>query len=396
MRGADGLDRGSAGEGGSSRVCRHLLLGAACFGIGAAVLAIATPRSPAVGVSATAALTCVALAAQASTRWGSLALTGWVCAFGCAALFFPAAFISWGDFELKRLIVPLIQVIMFGMGTTLTFEDFKRVTRMPFGVLIGVVLQFSVMPLGGWMFARVFHLEGHVAAGLILVGSCPGGVASNVIAYLAGANVALSVTMTSVSTLLSPVMTPLAMVWLSGSYVPVETVPMMLSIVNMTLLPVLAGLFLSRYASAFTQMLGRWMPAVSILAICVIIAVTVALSRDDLLTVGLALFAASVCHNAIGYLLGYTSSRVVGLSEVDSRTVAIEVGMQNGGMATGLAFDVLHSERAAMASAVFGPWSAVAGSALASYWRRCPAGVPGRAARPGERRTTGRRYGEPS
>jgi len=152
--------------------------------------------------------------------------------------------------------------------------------------------------------------------------------------------------------------------------VPIETGPMMLSIVYMILLPVLGGLFLGRYASGVTRRLGRWMPLVSMLSICIIIAVTIALSRDQLFVVGPALFAASVCHNATGFVLGYAGSRVLGLNRIDSRTVSIEVGMQNGGMATGLAFNVLGSAQAAMASAIFGPWSAVAGSALASFWRR--------------------------
>lgn len=324
------------------------------------------------GILLTGALACLGGAAQASTRSKSLALTAWVGTFACAAFFFPAAFISWGNFELRQLIVPLIQVVMFGMGTTLTLSDFARVGRQPFGVVIGLVLQFTVMPLGGWLYARFFKLDGVVAAGLILVGSCPGGVASNVIAYLAGANVALSVSMTAVSTLVSPLTTPAAMSLLSGRYVPVEPLSMMVSIVKMIVLPVLSGLVLAVYVPRFTRWLSAWMPPVSILCICFIIAVTVALSRDDLLTVGVALFAASVCHNATGYLLGYLGACLARLEEADRRTVAIEVGMQNGGMATGLAFEVLRSPQAAMASAVFGPWSAVAGSVLASYWRRRP------------------------
>jgi BASS family bile acid:Na+ symporter len=162
---------------------------------------------------------------------------------------------------------------------------------------------------------------------------------------------------------------------LSGRYVPVEPLPMMASIVKMIVLPVLCGLILAVYLPRLTRWLSAWMPPVSILSICFIIAVTVALSRDDLLAVGLALFAASVCHNATGYLLGYVGASVCRLEEADRRTVAIEVGMQNGGMATGLAFEVLRSPQAAMASAVFGPWSAVAGSVLASHWRRHPLAV---------------------
>jgi BASS family bile acid:Na+ symporter len=348
---------------------RNLLVTGICLLVLAAVAAGAGRYAPA-GTAVTAALMCAALATFSSGRWKSLAFTIWVLAFACAALFFPSVFVSWRDFELKNLIVPLIQVIMFGMGTTLTFRDFERVVRMPVSVLIGFVLQFTIMPLGGWFFAAAFNLKGPVAAGLILIGSCPGGVSSNVLTYIAGANVALSVTMTACSTLMSPVMTPLGMKILAGQYVPIEAGQMMLSIVYMILFPVLGGLFLGRYAGGVTRHLGRWMPFVSMLSICIIIAVTIALSRDQLFVVGPALFAASVCHNATGFVLGYAGSRALGLNRIDSRTVSIEVGIQNGGMATGLAFNVLGSAQAAMASAVFGPWSAVAGSALASLWRR--------------------------
>ena len=322
------------------------------------------------GVAFTVALVGLGIAANASERFRSFAFTVAVFAFVCAAMFFPELFTSWAGFELKCVIVPLIQVIMFGMGTTLVFADFTRVFRLPRAVLAGMFLQFTVMPLMGWTFSALFGLAPLVAAGLILVGSCPGGVSSNVITYIARGNVALSVTMTACSTMVSPLMTPLAMKVLAGQYVPIEVVPMMLSIVQMILLPVIAGLLVSRYAPGFTAWSGRWMPFVSMLSICIIIGITIGLSRDQLLIVGPALFAASVCHNAAGYLLGYSGARLVGLTRTDSRTVAIEVGMQNGGMATGLAFNVLKSEVAAMASAVFGPWSAVAGSVLASLWRR--------------------------
>ncbi len=322
------------------------------------------------GVTLTTSLVALAAAARASVRFRGLTFTVGVFAFAAAAGFFPGLFISWRGFELRNLIVPLIQLIMFGMGTTLAFDDFSRVARMPKAVLIGIALQFTIMPLLGWSWAAAFGLTSAVAAGLILVGSCPGGVASNVIAYIARGNLALSVTMTACSTMMSPLMTPLAMGLLAGQYIPIEAWPMMVSILKMIVGPVIAGLLVSRYLSFFNAWSRRWLPSVSMLSICIIIAITIALSRDELLVVGAALFAASVCHNAAGFTLGYVGARIFGLNAVDSRTVAIEVGMQNGGMATGLAFNVLRSELAAMASAVFGPWSAVAGSALASHWRR--------------------------
>jgi BASS family bile acid:Na+ symporter len=345
-----------------------IFLGAAAL-VSAAAFALAG-QIPVAGTVATLGTALMALAAGASRRFKSLAFTVWVLAFVICSMFFPGLFISWGPLQLRDTIGPLVQVILFGMGMTLTFDDFARVLRMPRGVFIGFALQYTVMPLMGLTFAALFGLRPEVAAGLILIGSCPGGVASNVITYIAGANVALSVTMTACSTLLSPLITPFAMKLLAGQYVPIDTWAMMKTILWLIIVPLVAGLLVNRYAHKLAGKLVRVLPFLAMLSICIIIAVTIALSREDLLAMGLGLFGASVCHNAAGLTLGYWGARAAGLDKRDSRTVAIEVGMQNGGMATGLAFKVLNSTKAAMASAVFGPWSAAAGSALASYWRR--------------------------
>jgi BASS family bile acid:Na+ symporter len=299
-----------------------------------------------------------------------LGFTFMVFAFASCAITFPFLFTSWSGFELKRTIAPLVQLILFGMGMTLSFDDFIRVIKMPKAVFIGFGLQYTVMPLVGFFCAWVFGLEAEVAAGLILIGSCPGGVASNVITYLARANVPLSVTMTAFSTLLSPIMTPLAMTLLSGVYVSIEFLPMMWSILYMIIFPLVAGILIHRYMPRQAAMMAKVLPFLAMLAICIIIAVTIALSRDDLMQIGFILFAAAACHNAIGYLLGYNAARLFRMTPRDCRTVAVEVGMQNGGMATGLAFNVLNSARAAIASATFGPWSAITSSVLASWWSR--------------------------
>ena len=241
---------------------------------------------------------------------------------------------------------------------------------MPKAVLVGMCLQFTVMPLAALTFSRVFGLGPEVATGLILIGSCPGGTASNVIAYIAGANVALSVTMTACSTMVSPVMTPLAMKLLAGQYVPIAFLPMMVSILKIIIVPIGLGLLINRYLPRIADRLKPFMPAVAMFAICMVIGVTVALARDQFLQVGLALFGAAACHNALGYTLGYSGGRLFGFNRRDSRTIALEVGIQNGGMATSLAFNVLKSPIVAMGSAVFGPWSAVTSSVLASWWRR--------------------------
>jgi BASS family bile acid:Na+ symporter len=304
-------------------------------------------------------------------RWlEGLGFTFTVLAFGAAAFTFPEAFIAQDGFEMKRVIAPLVQIILLCMGMTLTLVDFTHVLSAPRAVVIGAVLQFSIMPLAGFTFAWAFGLEKEVAAGLILIGSCPGGVSSNVITYLAKGNVPLSVTMTAVSTLLSPLITPFAMKWLAGAYVPVEVGPMMLSILKMIILPLALGFAIRRFLPRLAVKLVRVLPALAMLSIAIIVAITVAMSRDDLIKVGLVLLAASACQNAAGYLLGYGAARFSGLDIRDSRTVALEVGLQNGGMATGLAFNVLQSPAAALAAATFGPWSAVTSSALASWWSR--------------------------
>jgi len=297
--------------------------------------------------------------------------TVWVLVFAASGYLIPSVYTwEWHGWEPKRAIGPLVQLIMFGMGVTLTFEDFGRVLKMPKAVLIGVVCQYAIMPLLAWSFASAFRLQTEVAAGLVLIGSCPGGVASNVICYIARANVPLSVTMTACSTMLSPLVTPFAMKLIAGQYVPIEVIPLMLSILKLILVPVLLGLLVNHFAHRIVERLAVILPVIAMFSICVIIAITIALASSDLATVGLTLFGAAACHNAAGYVLGYGAARVWGLDERDCRTVALEVGIQNGGMATGLAINVLKSPFVALGSAVFGPWSAITSSVLASRWQR--------------------------
>jgi BASS family bile acid:Na+ symporter len=320
-------------------------------------------------------LAALAIYFQTKSSLKVFTFTFWVFAFTAAALFYPVAFLSWGGFELKRLNVPLIQLIMFGMGASLSFADFARAVKMPKAVLIGMLLQFTVMPLAGWSIAHVFGFEPEVAAGVILIGSCSGGVASNVMAYLARANVALSVTMTACSTLLAPLMTPTAMKILAGRLVPIPFIGMMISIIKMIILPIVAGLIANWLLHGRRKWLDRILPVVSMAAICFIIAIIAANSRNELLTAGFLLIGAAAVHNTIGYTLGYFGARAARLSETDCRTVAIEVGMQNG---VGLAIDVLKSTNAALAPAIFGTWMNVSGSTLASWWReRIPADARG-------------------
>jgi BASS family bile acid:Na+ symporter len=291
------------------------------------------------------------------------------------AMIWPWLFRSWGGFQTRVLIVPLIQLIMFGMGTTLSVADFARVLKMPWPVFVGIVLQFGVMPFVGWGLATTFAFPPLIAAGVVLVGSCPGGVASNVITFLAGGNVALSVTMTACSTLLSPLMTPLMMKMLAGQFVPVDFWQMMWSIIKMIVVPIALGLVANRLLHGRAPWIKKSLPFVSMAGIAIIIAIITALNRDTLAEVAFALIAVVVIHNAVGYVIGYWCARALGLGERDARTVAIEVGLQNAGMATGLAIDPLGSAKAGLAPAIFGPWMNVSGSVLASFWRRKPVSV---------------------
>lgn len=294
-----------------------------------------------------------------------------VVSLGAVGFFLPGLFTwRWQGFEPRQAIVPLVQLTMLGMGMTLTLADFRRVALMPQAVAIGILCQFGIMPLTGFACGQLFGLPPEVATGLVLVGSCPGGVTSNVIAFLAHANVALSVTMTACSTLLSPVATPAFMSLLADRSVPLDAIGMLLSILWMILLPVAAGLTVNTIARPLSDRCAAILPPVAMASVCLIIAITVAIARDDLAACGLTLVAAAVCHNAAGFALGYGFARAVRLSSRDARTVAIEVGIQNGGMATGLALNVLKSPAAALPAAVFGPWSAFVAALLAAGWSR--------------------------
>ena len=300
----------------------------------------------------------------------------------CAAVSFafPTCFDTWGGVKLTKLVVPAIQVIMFGMGTTLTLGDFVRVAKCPWAVATGVFLQFLIMPFVGFALAKSFGFSGELAAGCVLIGSVAGGTASNVIAYLARANVALSVTMTCCSTLLSPLVTPLMMKLLAGRFVAIDAGAMMLSILEVVLVPVVAGgvvrALFRRPLDAHKVVCDRVLSFVSMAGICYTILALTAPSRETFREAGVLIVAAAVLHNTFGYLSGYWLTRLLGcvlpFCETDARTVAIEVGMQNGGMAGALAVDVLLSTVAALPANVFSIWMNFSGSIVASIWSKKP------------------------
>ena len=350
------------------------------------------------------------------------------------SMFYPELFIKWGQFELKATIVPLLQIIMFGMGSQMSFRDFAGVVKMPKAVLLGLVCQFTIMPIVGFTIATTFGFPPEVAAGIILVGSSPSGLASNVMSFIAKANLALSVTLTAVATMLAPLITPSLMKLLAGQFVPIDFWAMMLSIINIVILPIVGGLMFNAMAygkenlksrmiqglvylliiagknlilfqtselttgEAFLQFgkdllwflvlpvvaalffkkaaggnkvaLDKLMAFLSMAGIGVIIVVITAAGRDSLMEIGLLLILACLLHNSAGYFLGYWICKLARMDEKSCRTIALEVRMQNGGLASGIALQMGRVATIGLAPAVFGPMMNITGSSLATWWRR--------------------------
>ena len=286
-----------------------------------------------------------------------------------AALYYPALFTGFGDFQFKVLIVPLLMIIMFGMGTSMSVKDFVQIGKMPKGVLIGLVCQFSIMPLVGFGLAIASGLPPEIAAGIILVGCSPSGLASNVMAYISGANLALSLTLTAVSTILAPFITPFYMSIFADQFVPIDTMAMFLSISKIVILPIVAGLLFNHLLHGRFPIIDRAMPKLSMLGIAIIITVITAAGRDSLLDIGLVLVVLVLIHNILGYVFGYGSARLFGMDEASSRTIAFEVGMQNSGLASGIAVEMGRVASMGLAPAVFGPIMNITGSSLAAWWR---------------------------
>jgi len=328
--------------------------------------------------------------------------------------------------------------VMFGMGTQMSLFDFAGVVKAPRGVLVGIVCHFSVMPLVGLALTKIFRFEPEIAAGIILIGSCSSGLASNVMAYIAKSNLALSVTVTAVTTMIAPLMTPLWMKLLAGTLVEVKFFNMMMEIIKIVLVPigaallhdylkhatmrgrnlvlglaltgaswlgflaaggwdflkthldgnalVVAGIF-GFFAGAVVvgviyhgltrrvPKLDSWMPVASMAGIVYFTTVTTAAGRDNLLQIGGLLFCAAVLHNATGYFFGYFLSRAAGLDKNSARSIAFEVGLQNGGMASGLASAMGKLGTVGLAAAIFIPWMNISGSVLANYWSKRPVKV---------------------
>lgn len=286
------------------------------------------------------------------------------------ALAYPSPFLRIGDYELTGLIVPLLMIIMFGMGTSVGVADFVRVVKMPKSIAVGLGCQYTIMPFIAVTLASASGLPPEIAVGMILVGCAPGGLASNVMAYISGANLALSLSLTAISTVIAPFTMPLLMSLLAGEHVPVHPVEMFWSITKMVLLPVLAGLLFNHYLHGKFPLIDRLMPLLSMGGIVIIIAVITAAGRDNLLTLGFALIGFVALQNILGLGLGYLAAKLIRMDEASARAIAFEVGMQNSGLASGIAVEMGRVASMGIAPAIFGPLMNINGSILASYWRR--------------------------
>lgn len=259
-------------------------------------------------------------------------------------------------------------IIMFAMGITLTIPDFALVVKRPLPVLLGVVAQYVIMPAIAVALVVLFQLPAELAVGVILVGCAPGGTSSNVITYLSKGDVALSVTMTSVSTLLAPIFTPLLTLWLAGTLLPVEASAMAMSIVQMVLIPIVAGLLVRWLLQTWIDKILPALPWVSVLGISYVVVAVVSGSADQIVEAGMLVLAVVILHNALGYFLGYFASRIFKYPERVARTTSVEVGMQNSGLAATLA--AAHfSPVAALPAAVFSVWHNISGGLLAVFYR---------------------------
>ena len=363
--------------------------------------------------------------------------TAWIIAAVTAAMIYPASILHVGDFDMRNkwLVLIIVQLVMFGMGTQMSLKDFAGVAKSPCGVLVGIICHFSVMPLVGFALIKIFHFEPEIAAGVILIGSCSSGLASNVMAYIAKSNLALSVTVTAVTTMLAPIMTPLWMKLLAGQLIEIKFLNMMIEIIKIVLVPIGAALLhdylkhapprgrkvvfgITAFGAAWLMVISfggwswmkantsangamglglfgfllsavvagvvfhwlamrvrpleGWMPRFSMFGIIYFTLVTTAAGRDNLLQIGALLFLAAVLHNTAGYFFGYWLSRASGLDKNSARSVAFEVGLQNGGMASGVAGAMGLLGTMGLAAAIFSPWMNISGSVLANYWHKRP------------------------
>lgn len=286
----------------------------------------------------------------------------WVLVAAGLAIWMPEYFTWIGSY-----ITILLGIVMFGMGMTLKLDDFKLILKYPKGVIIGIVSQFVIMPLLAFALAKIFNLSPEIAVGVILVGCCPGGTSSNVMTFLAKGNTALSVTITSCTTLLAPFMTPALIYLLASEWLPVSFMAMFMSVIKVVLIPIILGIIAQFLFKPLVAKSVDILPTVSVVAIVLIVAAVVSGSRDRILETGLIIFAIVILHNGLGYLIGFLVAKLFKLTYDDQKAVSIEVGMQNSGLGAQLAmahFDPV----TAVPSAIFSFWHNISGPILATYW----------------------------
>ena len=301
-------------------------------------------------------------------QWLTNAFPVWVLVMSVMALFEP----GWFTWFSGSLIAWGLAVIMLGMGLTLTVEDFKAVARMPRAVALGFLSQFSIMPFLGWAMGRVFHLETPFAVGLILVSACPGGTASNVVSYLARANVCLSVVMTMCSTFGAVFMTPLLTSWLAGTLVHVDAFGLFLSTLKVVVAPVVVGALANRFVPRLMKRVQFGLPLVSVIVIALICASIIGANARDVIHSAPRLLGAVFCLHAFGFTLGYVVARVTGFDVIVARTASIEVGMQNSGLGVVLARRHFADPLTAVPCAISAVFHSIIGSVIAGWWRLRP------------------------
>lgn len=297
-----------------------------------------------------------------------LSFTLLILAVASVALFNPNVFLKIGSFETAELITPLIQVIMFGMGTSMGLTDFVTLIKSPKSVIIGVVCQFTLMPGLAFLIVSLGGFPEEIAAGIILLGCAPTSVASPVMCYLAKANVALTITIVSMTTLIAPFIIPYLMKFLAAGFIEIDTMAMMWNIIQIVLIPIGAGLLFNKFLAGKSDWLDKAMPYVSMSGIVLIVAIIIAAGQESLLNMGLMLLLAVLLHNILGYFTGFWTAKLFKLETKDCRTIAITTGMQNAGLVSGIAKTMGKIATVGLASAVCGPLMGFTSSLLASYW----------------------------
>ena len=279
---------------------------------------------------------------------------------------FVALFWPWTFKWTTPYVTYLLGIVMFGMGMTLRFEDFKLVFQRPKDVAIGALAQFTVMPGLAYLLATLFQLPPELAVGVILVGTCPGGTSSNVMTYLSRGDVALSVSMTMTTTILAPIITPLLTWWLAGAWVEVSLTQMLISIIQVVVVPIVLGILINRFFGNFVRKAVKLLPLVSVVAIIIIVGAVVSASAAKIMETGLLVMGVVMLHNLLGYTIGFIIAKALHMNLAKAKAVSIEVGMQNSALAVALAMKHF-SPAAALPGAMFSVWHNISGSLAANY-----------------------------